>query len=375
MKALPQTNGKQTARDAIVMSGWNWETFNVPERISLAFARMGARVLYCENPVSFFRATDRPLHEVAPNVYRTTLRFFGHRLNHIPVVLPQLQSQLLSSQILQKARDLRLETPVFVYPHGEPLSLCSAFKERGFFLVHVCMDYPELGQERLIEISDVTLLIPKSLYGAMRATYGDKIQMIPQVGAFRLRDAAERIPAEPDDLASIPRPRLGYIGPVDRRLDLAVLKNVLEARPDWNFCHFGASKCLPLKNVHVLSWRSPEKLEEIVTYLDLGFMPYARQDNKNMHCMPLKLFDYFALGKPVVSTRILNLLEFSDTIYFGDGAAEICHAIETAIGESADSPQRAKRIDIAKHNSIDALADVLSKVLATCRKTADAVAI
>jgi glycosyltransferase involved in cell wall biosynthesis len=371
----PPTNGSRMVRDAIVMSGWTWETFNVPERISLAFAHLGARVLYCENPVSFFRSPSRPRQEVESRVYRTTLRFLGHRLNHIPFILPRLQSQLLTTQILRSVQDLRLEDPLFVYPHGIFASLCSAFKKRGFFLVHVCMDYPEAGQERLIELSNLTLVIPKSLYEGMRVIYGEKIQMIPQVGRLLdFRDVGAEMSMEPNDLVNIPRPRLGYIGPVDRRLDLRVLSEVLEAHPEWHMFHFGESKCLPLKNVHVLAWRPPEELSQIVAGLDLGFMPYARDDNKNLHCMPLKLFDYFALGKPVVSTRILNLLEFSETIYFGDNAGELCRAIQTALDEPPDSPLKSKRMVIGKENSIEALAKVLAEVLASCGKTADAVA-
>lgn len=371
----PPTNGNRMVRDAIVMSGWTWETFNVPERISLAFAHLGAKVLYFENPVSFFRSPGRSQQEVESRVYRTTPRFIGHRLNRIPFILPRLQSQLLAAQILRSVQDLRLKDPLFVYPHGIFASLCSAFKKRGFFLLHVCMDYPEAGQERLIELSNLTLVIPKSLYEGMRATYGEKIQMIPQVGRLLdFREAGAEISSEPSDLVNIPRPRLGYTGPADRRLDLRALSEVLEAHPEWHFVHFGASKCLPLKNVHVLAWRTPEKLSEIVAGLDLGFMPYARDDNKNLHCMPLKLFDYFALGKPVVSTPILNLLEFSETIYFGDNADELCRAVQMALDEPLDSPVKSKRIAIGKENSIETLAKVLAEVLASCGKTADAVA-
>lgn len=376
MKESSTTNGTRIARDAIVVSGWSWETFNVPERISLAFAHLGAKVLYCENPVSFVHATGCPLQEVEQGIYRTKLKFLGHRLNHIPVALPHLQSQLLAAQILRKARKLRLENPLFIYPHGNLVPLCSAFRKRGFFMIHICMDYPERGQERLIDLSDVTLLIPKSLYGDMRTRYGGKIQMIPQVGGLpNVQDVGQQVSMDASALASISRPRLGYLGPVDRRLDLSLLRNVLEGRPDWNFLHFGTSKCLPLKNVHVFAWRSPEKLGEIVADLDLGFMPYARDDNKNLHCMPLKLFDYFTLGKPVVSTRILNLLEFSDTIYFGDDASEICRAVQTALDESPDSPLRAKRMAIARQNSIETLASVLAEVLALHEQIADSVAI
>ncbi len=357
-------NGDRLARDAIVLSGWTWEAFNVPERISLALARLGARVLYCENPVSFFRGKAHSRQEVERGIYRTGLEFLGHRLNRIPVFFPQVQSRLLAGQIMRNAKDLELRNPLFVYPHGDFVSLCSEFKKKGFFLVHVCMDYPESGQARLIELSDVTLVIPKSLYRGLETEYGSKVQVIPQVTRlFDSADSQSASAADESELEGIPRPRLGYLGAVERRLNLCILSQVLTAHPEWQFLHFGGSKCLPLANVHVLPWREPRRLREVIANLDLGFMPYSCDDNRNLHCMPLKLFDYFAQGTPVVSTRVVNLAEFSDTIYFGDDADQVCSAIQLALKEPLDSPLKLKRRAIARGNSIDTLADALAEIL------------
>lgn len=367
--------GNRSNPDAIVMSGWTWEAFNVPERIALAFSHLGSRVLYCENPVSLLRHRGHVRQEVERGIYRVGLGFLGHRLNRIPVI-PRIQSKLLASQILRHAAELGLENPLFVYPHGDFAALCSEFKSKGFSLVHVCMDYPEIGQETLIQLSDLTLLIPKSLYAGMRNRYKDKIHLIPQVTRlFTYGNGANGTSVDAAEFQKIPRPRLGYVGPVDRRVDLGILNKLLIDHPEWQFLHFGTSKCLPLNNVHVLSWRSPEKLKACVAQLDAGFMPYARDDNKNLHCMPLKLLDYFAQGMPVVSTRILNLAEFPDTIYFGDDARELSHAVQFALDEPAGSPLKAKRIAIAQSNSIEALADVLVEILAQCWQTAYAPAI
>ncbi|HKF53480.1 MAG TPA: hypothetical protein VKB26_14285 [Candidatus Acidoferrales bacterium] len=368
--------GNRLGPDAIVMSGWTWEAFNVPERIALALAHLGSTVLYCENPVSLFRHKSRPRQEVESGVYRIGLEFLGHRLNRIPILMPRIQSKLLASQILRQAADVGLENPIFVYPHGDFSALCSEFKARGFSLVHVCMDYPETSQERLIELSDVTLVVPKSVYESMRQSYGDKVRVIPQVTRlFHSDDGHRESSSGVGELADVPHPRLGYVGPVNGRVDLPLLSKFLADHPQWQFLHFGAAKCFPFSNVHVLSWCAPGKLKAVVANLDVGFMPYARDDNKNLHCMPLKLFDYFSQGLPVVSTRIVNLLEFSDTIYFGDDPAELSHAIQLALDEPPDSPLKAKRMAIARKNSIEALASVLAEVLAPHGEAAYAPAI
>jgi glycosyltransferase involved in cell wall biosynthesis len=305
--------------------------------------------------------------EIGNGIHRVGLQFLGHRLNRIPLGFSQLQTKLLAGQILQHACKLNLNSPVLINFQGECfLSLCREFKRKGFSLVHVCMDYPESDQEEYIQLSDLTLVIPASLFHQYRARYGPKIALIPQVTAMlssndHARDAANA----PNEFAAIPRPRLGYIGPVTDRLNLRVLESLLTARPDWQFLHFGAAKCLPLRNVHVMAWRPPQELQQLIAKLDVGLMPYDCYSNKNFHCMPLKVLDYFSTGLPVVSTPIVNLWEFSDTIYFGDDANELSRAIQSALDEPVDSPKKCARIAIAKKHSIEGLAACLDSVLSS----------
>jgi hypothetical protein len=165
-----------------------------------------------------------------------------------------------------------------------------------------------------------------------------------------------------NEFDSIPRPRLGYIGPVTNRLNLRVLQSLLTTHPEWHFLHFGADKCFALPNVHVLGWRTPQKLQNVIANLDAGLMPYDCYSNKNFHCIPLKVFDYFSIGLPAVSTPIVNLWEFSDTMYFGDDASELCDAVQAALDEPADSPKKSARIAIARKHSIEALAMCIGNV-------------
>jgi len=365
--AAPSSSGTSQVRDAIVVSGWNWETFNVPERIALALAQLGAKVLYCENPVSRLRGRGRPLEEIESGVYRFGPEFLGHRLNQIPIGFSKLQAAMVANQVLETASKLSLKDPLLIYAWGDfMVSVCREFRRKGFPLIHCCFDYPEPGQERHIALSDLTLTLSKTVFHQLKAKYGEKIVLIPEV-----RWISNPIPQTPDgtvapgEFAAIPRPRLGYTGPVTDRLNLRVLESLLTARPDWQFVHFGDTKCLPLLNVHVMAWRPPQKLAQLIANLDVGLMPYDCYSNKNFHCMPLKVFDYFHAGLPVVSTPIVNLWEFSDTIYFGDDAEELCRAVQSALDEPVDSPKKSARIAIAREHSIEGLAECLDRVLSS----------
>jgi len=346
--------------DAIVFSSWNWDTFNVPERIALALAGRGWRVLYCGMPVSRFRKPDTTVREVAPGIRAFTPEYLGGKLASLPV-LGESQWKAVARQIHDQAKVLGLASPEFIYSHAEGIDpLCLEMRALGSKLVHICMDYPEPHQYRLIEISDRTLVIPPTVCTKLRAKYGDKIQSIPQ-SIYIAKGGAE--PRVAPALEKIPHPRLGYLGPVWARLNLRLLGDVLNAHSNWHFVCFGDTSYLPLGNVHGMEWSRPDELPRYVAGFDVGVMPYDLHDEKNLHCVPLKLFDYFLAGLPVVSTPVLSLTEFSDLIYFGDTPATFARAIESALAEPSLSPKREKRTQIALAHSTEALGERLDQVL------------
>ena len=164
-------------------------------------------------------------------------------------------------------------------------------------------------------------------------------------------------------MARIPRPRLGYLGSPAKRLNLPILSSLLRAHRDWHFISSGSQKAVPLPNAHALPWMPSGDLSLLIRSLDVTFMPYNCDDEYQLHCVPLKAFDSFALGIPVVSTPLVNLWEYKDLIYFGDTANELASAVETALREAPDSPKRRARIEIAKKHSIENLAALLLQCL------------
>jgi glycosyltransferase involved in cell wall biosynthesis len=350
-------------RDAIVLSGWTWETFNVPERIALAMSQLGARVLYCENPASFIRRTRPEPREVAPGIVSFQPYFIGQRLNSFSP-LRHLQSRMLASQILARADQLGLRDPAFFYFLLKDLLPLTAEMKNKCLLVHVRMDHVQWEGEEHARLSDLTLVIPQSIYDPLKSVFGEIVHLIPQVTDFQAFERAAASPsAQPTALDAIPRPRLGYLGPVHDRLDLPNLSALLAAHPEWHFVSCGDCPALALPNAHVIPWQLRDAIPSCVRALDAGILPYNCADEQQFHCVPLKLFDCFAAGIPVVATPIVHLQEFRDVVYFGSSAAELAVAVEAALREPPDSPERALRIEIARRHSIESLAARLRELL------------
>jgi glycosyltransferase involved in cell wall biosynthesis len=351
-------------RDAILLSGWVWEAFNVPERIALALAQVGAKVLYCENPVSFLVRRGRRLEEIFPGVHAYGPGFLGHRFNIIPG-MPYVQCQMLARQIIALGTSLRLRRPVFIYPHVPNFtSLCQRMKKLGFFLVHICMDYPEAFQEEQIALADRCLVIPPTVYEELRARHGDKVLLIPQLH-YQAGDeprAAEGVPVL-DLLDRIPHPRLVYLGPPADRLDSPLIEALLRAHPEYQLITFGGDPFLPLPNSHMLPWIDWRHLPAVVQRCDVGFMPYERRTPKNLNCVPLKLFDYFCAGLPVVSTPISYLDGMRGLVYVGDSVDSLSIAIDQALAEPTNSPVIGQRKQLARAHSIQANAVDIARAI------------
>jgi teichuronic acid biosynthesis glycosyltransferase TuaH len=350
-------------RDAIVLSSWSWQTFNVPERIALALALRGARVLHCEMPISRFRGRIKPATEIRDGVYLFGSQYLGDKFNSFPF-LGIWQWRKVARDILDQAEALKLKDPVFLYSHVRYAGpLCEFIRKAGLPLVHICMDYPERYQDELIGISDKTLVIPRTLLQELRSKYGEKIVWIPQSIHLPETKLENDSALEVAEWPGIPRPCLGYLGPLQRRVDLQLLREVLEVRPNWHFVHFGNEEDLPLHNAHCLPWLAAQKIPSCAAKLDVGVMPYNISDSKNLHCVPLKLFDYFLAGIPVVSTRVLSLAEFEELIYFGDTPADYVRGVEEALSESPECSKREVRRQVAQEHSTEALGRRLEEVL------------
>jgi len=350
-------------RDAIVYSGWSWETFNVPERVALALAHLGSKVLYVENPSSRFRQkSTSELRPVSDRIFAFRPVFLGHQLQVLPL-LPLVQAKIVASQILNNEHRLALRDALFFYPWmGTLWCLPVQMKKKGHFLVRMLLDQSELNKENRLAMADYTLLCPKCGLHHIQESFAGKACLIPQAVDLRVLEKTAACP-EPEVLARVPRPRLCYLGAaVPDRLNLSVVRELLQKHPEWHFVSFGASPLPDLSNAHGLPWTGYEKLPLYVRACEVGFMPYNCNE-RQLHANPLKLWEYFAVGKPVVATPLIHLWEYEDVIYRGHSAEQLEEAILAALSEPADSPKRQRRMRIAREHSIEKLSTVLRQAL------------
>jgi glycosyltransferase involved in cell wall biosynthesis len=93
-------------------------------------------------------------------------------------------------------------------------------------------------------------------------------------------------------------------------------------------------------NVHLLGQRPYEQIPAYGHCFDVAIMPW-RQNRWIDACNPVKLKEYLALGKPIVSTPFAELDHYDDLVYRAHTAQEFADMIRRAIAE--DCPEKRAR--------------------------------
>lgn len=185
-----------------------------------------------------------------------------------------------------------------------------------------------LQERRLLRHCDLVFTGGRSLHAAKQPLHSDAHLFPSSVDAGHFGQARSGL-AEPDDQVALPRPRIGFHGVIDERMDLDLLAGLAGLRPDWHFVMVGpivkidpGSVPRP-RNIHWLGARPYAALPAFLSGWDAGFMPFALNDATRF-ISPTKTPEFLAAGVPVVSTPVADVVHD----WGRDGLVEIAGTAE-----------------------------------------------
>jgi glycosyltransferase involved in cell wall biosynthesis len=300
------------AFDLVCLSHLRWNfVYQRPQHLMTRYGR-GRRVFFFEEPVW---APDGPprldVKDVAPGVKAVT------------PVLPIGVREAAAAQrhLLDRLlADFRVEQPLLWY--YTPMALPYARHVEAGLVAYDCMDElsafrgapPELLdlETELLRRADVVFTGGSSLYRAKRDRHPNVYEVPSSVDAAHFGRARRPLP-EPADQRGLRRPRLGFFGVIDERMDLDLLAGIAELRPDWEVVLLGPvvkidPSALPVRaNLHYLGLKGYETLPDYLAHWDVAIMPFARNEATRF-ISPTKTPEYLAAGLPVVSTAIEDVV-------------------------------------------------------------------
>ena len=338
----------QPEKTLICLSHLRWNfVYQRPQHLMERFARE-FRVVFFEEPVP----TDAPQPWLDVQV----------AAGGIEVAVPRIPRSIQGPDIEAVQRFLfdgfvageAIEEPVLWY--YTPMSLAFTDHVDASLVVYDCMDElsafrgapPELveRERRLVARADLVFTGGVSLYEAKRHLHRNVHAFPSSVDVPHFASARGDV-AEPEDQAGIPHPRLGFYGVIDERLDIELVAEVADLRPEWQIVLVGPvvkidPADLPRRaNIHYLG---PKLYEELPSYLagwDVALMPFARNESTRF-ISPTKTPEYLAAGRPVVSTPITDVVRgYGDTglVRIAETPDAFVVACEQAL-EDARQPER-----------------------------------
>jgi hypothetical protein len=300
--------------DLICISHLPWRfVFQRPQHLMSRFARQ-RRVFYIEEPV--YGAFEQASVETksCPNTGVNIVT------PHLPEALQNANAEALK-QLMQELF-LREGISRYIAWFYTPMALEFCDWLTPEVTVYDCMDELSLfrnapatlreNEQRLFRLSDLVFTGGVSLFEA-------KCRQHSHVYAFPSSvDVAHFAQARmgnhnPEDQTAIPRPRLGYAGVIDERMDLDLIDYLAAERPDWHIVMVGPvvkidQAGLPRRpNIHWLGMKDYQQLPAYFAGWDVALLPFALNDSTRF-ISPTKTPEYLAAGLPVVSTPIRDVV-------------------------------------------------------------------
>ena len=162
----------------------------------------------------------------------------------------------------------------------------------------------------------------------------------------------EKLPVE--SLEKIKKPIVGFFGTIDTWVDISAIAYLARRFPQCSFMIIGRS-VVPLtvleglENVHFLGQLSYSELPHYARYFDAGLIPFVMNDlTKAVN--PLKLMEYFAIGIPVISTRLPDIVDVPGPLYFADTHEEFGNHLDKILRSDLSAFRRQAK-EVAQKNS------------------------
>jgi glycosyltransferase involved in cell wall biosynthesis len=166
--------------------------------------------------------------------------------------------------------------------------------------------------------------------------------------------------APPTDLAGLERPLVGYVGLIDDHMDFVAVLQVADRLVEGTVVMVGASNVdtthLRHPRIVLLGHRPYEQIPAYIAAFDSCLIPFAVNE-LTLGVNPIKLREYLAAGRPVVSTALPELLPYAAAVELVHEGEDFAAAVLRTLVEDYDSPAlRKQRRELVAQESWDRVA-------------------
>jgi glycosyltransferase involved in cell wall biosynthesis len=339
------------------MINWDYRRQR-PHHISRKFANNGHRVFYLTPTLrhldNFFE-----IDHLETNIYELELS----SPKYFDIYKDKIDDHLLKSlgeSFTKLQNELKLDAiSIVAFPTWTPLALLLR-KLFGFKImfdhVDAIQEFPNINKERkkeehmLLQNSDLVITSASHLFQKAQKINKNTI-LIPNAGDYALFSGSTK----DQMLQDFQKPIIGYFGAIAEWFDTDLIEYVAKNRPNLTFVFIGDTygsnlkKIRNLNNVYFLGERPYTELPKYLYYFDVCLIPF-KLTSLILNSHPIKIYEYLAAGKPVITTEIPDLASMGDLCYIAEDKTSFLEKLDKSLKEN-DRKLIEKRIEFASKNT------------------------
>ncbi len=292
----------------------------------------------------------------------------------------RINERMAVRHVSRVARDLGITAPLlWLNPH-HAVSMVGHLDERAV-IYDITDDWTQLDQSsreaRLIAAQDAELcgradavIVCSEHLLQSKRPLARRLHLIPNgVHTAHYASVLDRTLPLPPEAATWPRPVLGYTGTVhDNRVDVDLVEKLARRFPAGTVALIGPD-FLPaetrarfdaLGNVRRVPPVPYSRIPDYMRAFDVCIVPH-RVSRFTESLNPIKLWEYLAAGKPIVSTPVPGFRDYPQHVYLGAEVENFAAGVSAALAEDA-SRCAARRLE-AQHHSWDQRVDAVVAVM------------
>jgi glycosyltransferase involved in cell wall biosynthesis len=311
--------------DIICLSTCDWDArFQRPQQLMALYAAAGHRVFYVSQQ---FRRDGRPWAAVTKRDGVHEVTFSGDGVDGLDAL----------------RRDVGITAAVTIVHWPSWWPLAGAARERfGWAVVYDCMDLHSgfASVSRDVVRQEGELLVAADAVVVSSAEL-ERHALQKRRDAFVIRNGCDVALFARTPRANNVRPVVGYYGAIAEWFDAALVAELAERRPEWDFILVGStyggavSRLAKLPNVSLPGEQAYETLPDWLGRFDVAIVPFKRNPLTEA-TNPVKVYEMLAGGKPVVSVPIPEVAALAPLVRLASTAEEFAREISAALAEPAE---------------------------------------
>jgi hypothetical protein len=368
---------------SIVPWGFLWQR---PQQIASLLANEGYNILYLQNPIylnpsvyikNYKEKNTFIVRKMMKNLYTLNL-FLPPLLGKFKFITEKIGFLIFKAYL----RCLNFKPDLAIFYSIRYVFLSDTLKSMGVKILYDCIDefsafsdvsnaLDVLKAERdLAAESSIVIATSKKLYEKL-SKINSNCFYVPNAADFKHFNNAVHIMERPQEIKNLKRPIIGFIGAIYDWINVDLICKLAESHPNYSILivgpvKYGLDKLKKHSNIVTVGAKKYQVLPQYLACMDVCLIPF-KLNELTLASNPVKLYEYLAAGKPVVSTALPEVCNnASEVVMIAKSDDDFIKKVEEAVNETKKPENKVailRRINFAKDNSWGKRIDTIEKLI------------